>query len=224
MMQQRNLEQQVRAALANDDRMARMQSIVRLRDTHRSETLAVLVQALDDPDERIHSRAGSALALFHEAVGEVAPKLAAHLKTSPYPGVRLPCAIVLMSTKTPVVHEAYLHALRDSFDKVVMIACIQVADFGGEEDAEALYAILEHPLWRVRLEGCKALITMKKADSRVVSTLEEMRKDPEATRYDAEVEEFDRNERNAGVAGEFGETWGKLETILQQAQRNAASG
>ena len=221
-VQQHNMEQQVMANLAIEDRMARMHAFAHLRDTAGPSTLAVLIQALDDPDPKIHSRAASELALFHETIGSVARPLSAHLQGSPYSDVRLGCAIMLMSVKSPEAHEAYLHALHDSSDKVVEVACMEMPDDAGIGDAEALYAVLDHPTWNVRLEICKALIRMKKADQRVVSALESMRQDPEAVRYDAFIEDSERREKEMGVAGELGPSWGKLDTIIQQARSIAA--
>jgi len=223
-VQQHNREQQVMAALAIDDRMVRMQQFVHLRDAQGPETLAVLVQALDDPDSKVHSRAASELSLFNASIGSVAAPLAAHLTSSPYSDVRLGCAIMLMSVKSPETHQAYLHALHDTSDKVVEIACVEIPSRPSSGDAEALYSVLDHPTWNVRLEVCKALITMQKADQRVVSALEAMSHEPEAAHYDALDEEFDRREKEMGLSGELGKRWGKLDTILQQARRIAAKG
>ena len=220
-IQQHNVEQQVMAVLADDNRMTRIETFARLRDTQGTESLAVLVRALDDPDDKIRSRAASALSLYK--VGEIVPTLAEHLKSSPYPEVRLSCAIVLMSHKTPIVHDAYLHALRDSSDKVAQIACIEVVSGSRPGDAEVLFGMLDHLSWRVRLEVCKALIIMKRADNRVVTVLEAMSHTPEVARYDAEIEEFDRIDRETSTPDEMKGRWGKLDTILKQAQDLAAN-
>ena len=92
--------------------------------------------------------------------------------------MRLSCAIVLMSVHSPAVDRAYVHAMRDSEEKVARLACLEVGDRGGAEGTEALFTLLDHPNWHVRLEICKALITQKNADQRVLSTLEAMSREP----------------------------------------------
>jgi CHASE1-domain containing sensor protein len=77
ILQKHNKEQQVMEALAIDDRIARMEAFVHLRETQGSETLATLVQSLDDPDVKIHTRAASELTMFNDRIGDVAQPLAA---------------------------------------------------------------------------------------------------------------------------------------------------
>jgi len=224
MWHRHNAEQEVTTALATEDRIARMEAFAHLRDAEDSDALAALVKALDDPDPKIHSRAGSALAMFNKSLESVTPALTAHLKSSPYSDVRLSCAIMLMEIKSPETHAAYLHALHDTSDKVVEIASTEIPARATAGDAEALYAVIDHPTWNVRLEICKALIRMNKADQRVVSTLEAMRKEPEAAKYDAEIDYMDKVDKEVGGAGQTLSHWGKLDTILQQARTIAAKG
>ena len=55
--------------------------------------------------------------------------------------------------------------------------------------------------------------------------LEGMSKEPEAAVYDAEIDEFDRREKEMGGRdASLGETWGKLGRILEQAREVAAQG
>ena len=222
--QQRQKEHQAMVAFATGERLSRMQAFAHLRQRRGFASVDSLIKALDDPDGKKRSRAVSALPVFQDRMEDLALPLAAHLQTSPYPDVRLACAIILMSTKSPEVHDAYLHALRDSSDKVAQIACREMPARAVEGDAEALHAVLDHPSWDVRLEGCKALITMKKADKRVVSTLEAMRQTPEAARYDAQIAKFERLDAKMGTSRETVEHWGKLATILQQARHITANG
>jgi hypothetical protein len=133
-----------------------------------------------------------------------------------------------MNVPAPPVTEAYRCALGDSFDKVAQIACVELGSRGGAENADALIRVLDHPSWRVRLEACKALITLGKADQRVVATLEAMSREPEAGTYDAQCDDFERIQQE--VAQELGESppwgrlWGKLHSILEQARNLSASG
>ncbi|BCM88381.1 hypothetical protein IAD21_00212 [Abditibacteriota bacterium] len=95
---------------------------------------------------------------------------------------------------------------------------------GGTQVKAALFHTLSNPSWRVRLKVCKALINLKAVDQRVVSTLEKMTREPEAQKYDAQIERFDRidKQNQAGTSSEAPiKTWGKIGTILQQARMMA---
>ena len=135
------------------------------------------------------------------------------------------CAIVLMSVVGQGVDRAFLRALADPFETIAQIACLEVGDRHGVEGTSALYGMLGHTSWRVRLEACKALITQKTADPRVVATLEAMGREPEASVYDAAVDEFkDLAEEFSGAFAAEGatvENWGKLDTILARARKLA---
>jgi hypothetical protein len=112
---------------------------------------------------------------------------------------RLSCAIKLMKAREPEVKQAYIQALNDSFDKVVAVACFELSSRGGSDSIEALYGVLKHPFWRVRLQACKALMVLKAADEQVVSTLERMAQEPEASEYDAEHEELESMRANLEI-------------------------
>ncbi len=95
---------------------------------------------------------------------------------------------------------------------------------------------LTHSSWRVRLEACKALITLKRADVRVISALEAMSREPEAAVYDSECNEqplnmqelfefceelgiLTKTQKNELAAQAQPEPWGKLHTILTRARQ-----
>jgi hypothetical protein len=133
-----------------------------------------------------------------------------------------------MEIPAPSVTEAYRRALGDPFDKVAQVACFALTSRGGVQNAEALIRALGHVSWRVRLEACKALIILGKAGQRVVATLQAMSREPEASVYDTECDEFERIDQEISL--ELGEPlpwpacWGKLHTILEKARNLAASG
>ncbi len=221
--------ERVRLLLQSDDHAARRIALGELREQAPQETLEALVTLLEDSDEKVRRRVGSSLSALKMAGVSIAPRaeaLAAYLEHGADPRVRLSCAIVLMSVPGPAVDRALLRALGDSSEKIAQLACVEVGDRGGAEGTEALFRGLNHPSWRVRLEACKALITQRTADARVVAALEAMQRGPDGAAYDAEVEEskecveefskvFDPN----GTAGEW---WGKLDSILARARRVAA--
>ena len=230
-MSERSADQRVLDILQDDDRMRRLEAAAELRDTAPAEAVEALVAHLDSPDATIRGRAGSVLSVFHESVGPRSADLVRHLRHSADPSVRLSCAILLMSSDAPGVADAYVAALRDPFDKVARVACSEVGHRGGAEGTAALFGMLDHPLWSVRLGVCKALIVLGAADPRVVATLEAMSAEPEAGEYDTligECEEIERQvrEQYPADAGEdaLGESWGTLATILEQARQVARAG
>lgn len=135
---------------------------------------------------------------------------------------RLSCAIDLMKVQEPQVKRAYIQALDDTFEEVVQLACFQLSHRGGIDTIEALYQALEHRSWHVRLEVCKALITLKSVDQRVVLALEQMVCEPEAIEYDSEYEELERLLGNPQFPNEWTELWGRMDTIIERARQIAA--
>ncbi len=224
--------EQVRALLTIEDPAQSWDALTKQSNRSPHDTLAALVGLLEHPDESTRRRAGGGLSLFSKLWGadvnveQHAETLAHVLEHGSDPRVRLSCAIALMPVRGPAVDHAFLRALADSADKVVQIACVESWDRGGVEVIAALLARLEHPSWRVRLEVCKALIQREVGDPRVLSTLEAMRREPEAAVYDAEVGAHDPalKEFMAGTLRQHGageapvETWGKLEAILAKAR------
>ena len=212
-------------ALRIRDRSASDRAVSRLFRRKRKATIGALVKAMDHPEDLVRVRAARAISMHH-AAKDVSGDMARHLLTNPSEGARVSCAIGLMSVYTPAVREAYIRALDDKADRVVRMACGEVAYRGGAGAAEALSRKLDHPSWRVRLEVCKGLIVLKAADGRVVKTLEDMSKDPEAAVYDAEIDEFNRIDqevaREMGPLPEEAKGWGKIGEILAQARQVAS--
>jgi hypothetical protein len=127
-------------------------------------------------------------------------------------------AVKLMRIEEPEVKQAYIQALSDSSDRVAQIACLQLSWRGRTEAEKALYRVLEHPSWRVRLEACKAFIVLKAVNRQVVAALEQMAQEPEAAEYNAQIEMFDSIMVDANLDNEL-EMWGRIDTILEQARR-----
>lgn len=223
---------QIRALLEIEAPIERMRALRQRREQSPAETLKALVQLLEHPEPPIRRRAGGGLSLFSKLRGgeitveDHAASLGRILVNGEDEQVRLSCAISLMPVGGDVVDRAFLKALADSSEKVVQLACLEMSTRGGREAVEALLGMLSHPSWRVRLEVCKALITRKAADPRVVATLEAMSREPEAVAYDTEVEQFDIEFkellgeflRSAGADEADPEPWGKLNTILANAR------
>ncbi len=219
-------KQEVFSVLRDEDRFRRLQTLRTLSEKNAASTTSALLDALEGTDKQLHSRSAWALSLLPlKKSPEVANALVSHLQNDPDTGVRLCCAIGLMSNEAPEVRDAYIHAVTDENEKVAQIALGQLGFRGGAEATTALFNTLSNPSWRVRLEACKSLITLKAADKRVVSTLEKMAQEPEAKVYDKELDEFD--EINKQVHSEMPdepemEMWGKIGTILQKAREIAA--
>lgn len=216
-------KQEIFNALRDDDRTRCLKTLRLMAEKNSTSTTSFLLEALDDEDKKLHSRSVWVLSLLPLKENfEVANALTHCLKNDADQNVRLCCAIGLMSHKTSPVRDAYISAVRDVYDKVAQIACGQLGFFGGMEATTALFETLSNPLWRVRLEACKALITLKAADKRVVSTLDQMCQESEASKYDAEHDEFERLIGNVELPDEWQGMWGKIGTILEQARQIAA--
>ena len=216
------VERQILAALPTRDIIARTNELKRIRGSHPEETAAIVCKLLESPDQQVRRSISRDILSLCEG-SQVEAALIKNLGSNHDHAVRLGCAIHLMSRHSPAVRDAYIRALHDPYDKVVQIAVGELGYRGGSEAKEALNATLSHPSWRVRLEVCKALITSKYADDRTVSTLEEMRYEPEAAQYDAEIEEMDRDNREMESRGlQAGEMWGNLNRIIGQAKNIAA--
>jgi hypothetical protein len=220
--------QRVITLLQSEDGMDGYAALNKLRAEAPNEVLESVVSLLRFPEETVRRRAGGALSSFRLAGVDMQPyaaALAENLEQGLDPRVRVSCAILLMSVKGLIVDQAYLHALRDPEPRIAQLACLEVGDRGGSEGTAALFGMLNHSHWRVRLEACKALITQKTAEQRVISTLESMGQEPEAAVYDAE------NEDNAeamqllmetcGHGDDIDKCWGKLDTIIRRARHVA---
>ena len=223
-MPDRSINERVRAILCIEDHCQRLEALGELREKAPAEMLEALVPLLIAPEQNIRRRAGSALSLLKMGGVNLEPKadaLASHLQHNQDERVRLSCAGVLMSMPGPAVDRAYLRALADPFNKVALIACLELGYRCGTEGTAALFGTLTHPVWRVRLEACKALITQETADQRVVTTLEAMSREPDAVVYDRQVDQFkefaEECSQAFGPDANFGEMWGKLDTILARA-------
>ena len=227
-MPQVELKAKVANILNHEDPARRIRELTAPREQAPLDVLDALISFLGSPEQEIRRRAAKSLNLFrgHPGWESRAQALAEHLVQNADAHIRLSCAIKLMDNSSALVTLAYRRALEDPFDKVAQLACLEVGHRGGPGSTEALMRALGRSSWRVRLEACKALISQGTADGRVVATLEAMAQEPEAGVYDAECGEFeaiDREfERHTGEAP-VEDRWGKLDTILDEARRVAAS-
>lgn len=224
-MKRSQVEQQLVTAIRNPNRMERLHALAGLRDSNLLAAEQAAMGLLSSDDKGLREGATNFLMLAHPPLGEPMPvsvsdRLANQLRTDTDPRVRLTCAIALMGVYTPVVREAFIVSLRDSFDKVVQISCVEVGHRGGPGAKEGLAALLNHPSWHIRLETCKGMIVGKFADEKTVATLEQMSGEPDAATYDAQIDEFDKIDREAHAS--LGHRWGKIGTILDEAKKMAA--
>lgn len=218
----------VRTALEIANGLRRVRALRKLMDRAPTAVLETIVALLRDADPTLRRRAGGALVLFSPlrrrgvTVEQRADALADYLVQGEDARVRLSCAIVLMAVHGPVVDRAYLRALRDSSEQIAELACLEIGDRAPTGGTAALVGMLTHASWQVRLQACKALITQKKAAARVVSTLEALRRAPEAAVYDKEMDEskdlLEALTKACVPEGKSVENWGKLDTILARAR------
>ena len=195
---------------------------MRIAEAGRSapdKALGVLIDLLNASDEILRRKAADALGAFPEVMAPRAAQIVEHLEHDQDPHVRVSCAIALSSVRSPEVDCAYRRALPDPFERVVEVACRQVAARGGADGIEALQRVLAHASWRVRLEACKGLIQQRAVDKKILSMLEAMRRDTEATKYD-DLIDFLEVELAYGVPDE-GVWSAKFDQILDQARQIA---
>ena len=127
------LSKKIFAILRIEDVLKRnraLRKLAALRDEKAMEAFDAITPFLEHSDEKVRRRAGSALASFPRQIKQRADVLTEHLLHNSEPWVRLSCAIKLMSVETEPVTLAYRHALEDSFDKVVQLACLVVGPPG----------------------------------------------------------------------------------------------
>lgn len=153
---------------------------------------------------------------------ETTSELIKGLRTDTSDKRRLTCAIKLMKAEEPEVKQAYIQALADSFDKVVQVSCMELSYRGGDDAVNALFRVLKQHSWHSRLESCKALITLKAANSQVVSVLEQMAQEPDAAKYDVLIQDFEEMETEPDYPEEMKGGWGKISTIVEQAREVAS--
>jgi len=195
--------------------------------------LESLVNLLEDPIEQVRRRAGSALSLFSGlnpgpvTVERHVETLARILREGGDPRVRLSCAILLMPIRHPAADRAYRLALHDSHEKVVQLACLEMSGRADAEGVRELRGLLNNSSWPVRLEACKALITLKAVDQQVVDTLEKMRTEPQAAEHDAETAAVQNDlvdllktlPRDEAQDAPEQQLWGTLDEILAKARQ-----
>lgn len=210
-------KQEIFNLLRNNDKICCLQTLRHLATTDAISTTSVLLDALTEADKHLRERSAWALSLLPlRESPDVVNIFCDLLRNDPSDKMRLCCAIGLMRTKTIQVRDTYIQALKDKNEKVAMIACAQLGFRDGKESSVALFGTLSHPSWRIRLEACKSLITLKAADKRVVFSLEKMAQEQEAKVYNAEIDQISSPLFDV-------EMWGKLETITEQARQIAAS-
>ncbi len=218
------MKTKIRRILRNTDKQRRVSELKRLRDTTPLEALDAIIAFLGSSERTLRRNAARSLSLFREHMELRTETLAEQLRHNADDQIRLICAINLMNNLAPPVTLAYCCALEDPFEKVAQIACSEVGRRGGAQGTEALFRLLDHRSWRIRLEACKALIGQGTADDRVVTALELMAQDPEARLYDSECDEFEAAGKE--ITTIFGpalprQRWGKLKTVIREARKLA---
>ncbi|BCM89330.1 hypothetical protein IAD21_01176 [Abditibacteriota bacterium] len=198
------------------------ETLGRLGATHRAQALEAAGEALDSPNEKTRRNAVTFINQL-EASSDFVDRLIVHLLNDKSAGVRFSCAVSLMRVDEPSVDKAYIQALHDSSEKIIQLACVQLGFRGGDDAKTALFQILSHPSWNVRLAACKAFITLKTVDERVLSALETMSREPESAKYDAGIDESNRISETVGIPDDPLETWGKMATIIEEAHQIAAN-
>jgi len=223
-----NIEQTLVNILRIEDPGQRLAALAELREADPVAAMTAAIGLLDSPDKALRLQAVKLLSFFKSKATLIEPhveRLAEHLQRHSDEWVRFGSAVMLMSVESSPVERAFIAALRDSFEKVAQIACVELGGCRSEAARQALVETLNHPSWRVRLEVCKALIKQQAAAERVVDTLEQMNREPEARAYDVECDEIDAivKEAEGDQSPEWWDgRWGRMNEILNQARAIAS--
>ena len=134
----------------------RAQALIYLRDQQDDQVLAALVSAMDDPDDGL--RADVAFILGLRAAGY--DLLVAHLRTDPSAFVRASCAVALTNDWFSPAIEAFMEALEDAADAVVITACNVLGGAGDQRAVTPLRRLFQHSSREVRLCACQSLLRL----------------------------------------------------------------
>ncbi len=188
-----SIEQRVRAALAIDRPIDRLQALREIEENMPEEGLEVLLRFLKSEDEKPRRRAGSGLITFRTNIQEKAAAVTEEFLHNPDPQVRLACGTVLMRVNSPMVDKAFARAVFDPAEKVAQLSCAESGWRGSREGTDALFQVLTNASWQVRFGACAALVNQKTADQRVVAALEALAREPEAVEEDRQSMEMATN-------------------------------
>jgi len=224
------LSERVITCLSCDDYLSRRKALDGLKEQSPAEVLEIIIGLLSHPEQKTRRRAAAALNLFSKLHGEPinverkANELVDYLEHGEDPQVRLACALGLGRVHSPRVDRAFLRALADPSDQVVQWSCREVGERCGAQGTAALFGLLNHSSWNIRLVACITLIYQRTADQRVVATLEAMSREPEVVKHDAFEDEFSEVQKGllacCGDECEQG-VWGKMASILEKAREVA---
>lgn len=130
---------------------------------------------------------------------------------------RLSCAIQLIQHQGLEVQQAYKQSLSDPSERVVRIACMQLAYRSDYTAVAPIYKLLDHHSWETRIVACRALLVLQAVNSDVVNTLENLRNSPEAASYDADIESIRSELQYEYIVGS-GDAYGTLSFLLSKAR------
>lgn len=110
----------------------------------------------------------------------------AHMADDASHHVRTVCAFTLLSNKSDDVINAFVAALNDADDKIVL-AAIAALSKNDENAASRIGPMLDHPSWQVRYRACMALLALKQVTPRVLLTARGLQSDPFSSEHDNSV-------------------------------------
>jgi HEAT repeat protein len=183
-----NVRGRLLQALAQADAAQRRIAFRRLKNENRPATLHAIVRALESGDDGLVASAASVLPVVGPCP-EIHRELIRHLKSNPSAAARQACARELARTYSEPVHQRLIASLSDPDDGVVIVVCTYLGRLGGQEAVDALHSLLAHSSWQVRLCASSTLMELGVRGPLLVSTLEALAGQPEASAHDAQVAE-----------------------------------
>ena len=140
-------------------------------------------------------------------------------------GSRINYAIQLTKHRGDQVEEAYIKTLNDTSEKMILLACKQLGRLSAKKAIISLLNLLNSNSWNIRLEACKALLSIQGEDvqlhidlNRVIKTLEEINDSSNAYEYDLAVEEI-RYDLGEEYRLEQGSVFGTIPFLLNGAYK-----
>jgi HEAT repeat protein len=131
------------------------------------------------------------MSLEHSAAA--IPALIHHLQADDSLRVRAMCAYKLGFQRDARILAPLVQALNSPDWKLVTMAIIGLRNLGDSAAAPHLLPVLDHAQWSLRRDACAALLGFGVGDPRILRTLEQLAREPEAVEWDLSAAESVRD-------------------------------
>ncbi len=199
-----NYRQAIKQKLASDDVETRWWAVREIKEGGYVDLLPALFEALQDPSPRIRLSAAGAIGTL--GISSSIEHLSASLASDSDPKVRSACAVALREAGDSGLQDALGTAIYDYDEQVVISAIHSLVETHSVSPVHQLAALLGHESWKVRLNCCQALVKLRYVTPLVVDAINQLRQDPLAAEYDAQIAEFweSNSEKFDGIKNDAG--------------------